>query len=233
MIISCPSCSARFTVDDSALGPEGRKVKCSKCGHVWLQQPELAAPEPAPDPPPAVAAAMRAAEEDPAPVRRRPPRAPVREERRSGARGMWILLVVVLAAVLGGGYFFRNEIMTELPATEAIFAAVGLGPEAPYAGLDLIDVVSKQEDAADGSKILKVTGKVINKSDKPKDVPELSGRLYDEENRELYRWTFKAPQPGRLLPSEEVTFATQVKNPNVKAAGLTITFSEVKKTAKP
>ena len=233
MIISCPSCSARFTVDDSALGPEGRKVKCSKCGHIWHQQPEPVALEPDPEPPPAVAAALRAAEEDPAPVRRRPrAAAPVREKRRSGAAAMWILLIVILAGILGGGYVYRDRIMSELPATEPIFAAIGLGPESPYAGLDLIGVTSKQEDGPDGAKILKITGKVVNSSDKPKDVPGLSGRLYDEENRELYRWSFKAPQPGRLLPSEEVAFATEVRNPNKKAAGLTITFDEAKKPAK-
>ena len=44
MIVSCPECAARFEVDPPALGPTGRKVRCGKCAHVWMQ--------PAPAPPP-------------------------------------------------------------------------------------------------------------------------------------------------------------------------------------
>ncbi len=40
MIITCPECSARFLVDASALGPEGRVVRCGKCGFSWPQKPD-------------------------------------------------------------------------------------------------------------------------------------------------------------------------------------------------
>ena len=40
MILSCPSCSARFRVDADQLGVAGRKVRCAKCGHVWHATPE-------------------------------------------------------------------------------------------------------------------------------------------------------------------------------------------------
>lgn len=37
MIITCPSCSARYVVDPVKIGPEGRTVKCAKCGNAWAQ----------------------------------------------------------------------------------------------------------------------------------------------------------------------------------------------------
>lgn len=46
MIISCPSCEKQFSVDESRLAPDGTKVRCSKCSHVWRATPGgLSAPE--------------------------------------------------------------------------------------------------------------------------------------------------------------------------------------------
>lgn len=66
MIISCPACATRYAVPETAIGPEGRTVRCAKCKHSWFQdaQPlELkeettsrpTAPPPAQTPPPAPA----------------------------------------------------------------------------------------------------------------------------------------------------------------------------------
>lgn len=68
MLISCPNCATNFSVPDSALGANGRTLKCAKCGHKWHQD----APRPEDDfgldedsfPPP----------RPPAPVMAAPPR---------------------------------------------------------------------------------------------------------------------------------------------------------------
>ncbi len=58
MIIACPACNTRYVVPDSAIGIDGRTVRCAKCKHSWFQDgPELAAPPPpVPEPEPVVEA---------------------------------------------------------------------------------------------------------------------------------------------------------------------------------
>ncbi|MCB2059146.1 MAG: zinc-ribbon domain-containing protein [Novosphingobium sp.] len=59
MIITCPACATRYVVPDSAIGVDGRTVRCAKCRHSWFQEgAELpqrppAAPAPRPEPAPA------------------------------------------------------------------------------------------------------------------------------------------------------------------------------------
>ncbi|WP_277738574.1 DUF3426 domain-containing protein [Ferruginivarius sediminum] len=60
MILTCPSCGARFRIDADKLSPRGRSVRCSKCQHVWHQTP--------PDAGESQAASDTAADETPAAV---------------------------------------------------------------------------------------------------------------------------------------------------------------------
>ena len=39
MIIECPNCHSRFKINPAALGSSGRELLCSKCRHVWHQDP--------------------------------------------------------------------------------------------------------------------------------------------------------------------------------------------------
>ena len=51
MILTCPACSTRYQADEAKFQPEGRQVRCAKCGHVWHQagpDAALLVAEPAP-----------------------------------------------------------------------------------------------------------------------------------------------------------------------------------------
>ncbi|MEJ2516659.1 MAG: zinc-ribbon domain-containing protein, partial [Methyloceanibacter sp.] len=46
-LIICPACGTRYQIK-AAFPPEGRKVRCAKCSHVWQAQPAEAEASPPP-----------------------------------------------------------------------------------------------------------------------------------------------------------------------------------------
>lgn len=81
MIIACPSCATRYVVPDSAIGIDGRTVRCAKCRQSWFQ----AGPEHPIAPPPPPPAAPPAAQREPEPPTARPTAAPEAEPAATAA----------------------------------------------------------------------------------------------------------------------------------------------------
>lgn len=38
MILNCPNCATRYVIPDTAIGAEGRQVRCANCKHSWFQE---------------------------------------------------------------------------------------------------------------------------------------------------------------------------------------------------
>jgi predicted Zn finger-like uncharacterized protein len=224
MIIACPACSTRYVVPDSAIGVEGRTVRCAKCKHSWFQagpelepRPEPVAAQPtakgvAPQVPPAVAEtpppapkaprpapAARAAEpagEGPSPFAHEPPFRP----RRNPAR-LWTLAAVLFAVTVGGlvaaGSVFG--LPTWLSVTPRTFGATR-----PDLQISFPSERQDRRTLPNGTEYFGASGTVTNVGKDVREVPQILIVLRDVHNKVVYTWTVVPPRDV-LKPGESET----------------------------
>lgn len=244
MIITCPSCSARYKLDPAQFGPEGRRVRCTKCAHVWTELPPDDLPRPVvPDVSAAVGAAMEgmsgadtgtdAGADAPPRLDFQPPGDAVARaaaQRRiaaaqgapRGRRVAWLMLVLVVVSLLVAGFLAREAVVHAWPPAERLYAVIGLTPAKPGAGLK-IKVIEHRRDIDGKTAVLIVKGEVTNIANAVRDVPRLKASLRTDHGTELTTWTFATAQ-ARLLPGETAPFVTRIENPSTQATALNIDF---------
>jgi len=154
----------------------------------------------------------------------RPSRRPAERAPRGSrlATVLWVALFLLVAGVASLAIGMRDLVMDRWPAAEAAYDLVGLGPEPPGEGLGLRNVRWRTA-SQDGAPVLRIEGEVANLTDTVRNVPPIQGILYDNDDRELQRWTFAPPEP-RLLPGENAAFSTELSNPAEGAVRLRIAF---------
>lgn len=218
MLITCPTCATRYTVSAASVGPEGRKVRCAKCGHTWQQYrvPERSAAE------------TRAFDDEATELR-----TPTRETRTAGgtmgAAGTgrrrlpvgWIAFGAVVVALTAGGVLAREAIVDAWPPSARLYELVGLPVDPPGAGLKLQGVRSEHR-VENGAALLIVEGRIVNDSDRERAVPKLRAVTLDAEKKPLKTWTIEPSQNG-LLPGEVAIFQSAEPDPGA-AAEVMISF---------
>jgi predicted Zn finger-like uncharacterized protein len=231
MILTCPECTTRYQTDASLFAPPGRKVKCAKCAHVWLQaapppEPELnaameepSAPESVPEPEPQRAAYDAPADYAPAAtsyVARQNTYAPATQPKRRGSWASrlalvfgWVALVGAVLLVGWSADSYRQQIASLWPQSSSLYAALGLHVNAR--GIDIRDVVDNVVKE-DGQPVLAVSGTLANITKRELTVPQVSVTLTDDDKRTLYQWSFSSGVQT-LKPGQTVRFRTRLSSP--------------------
>lgn len=219
MILSCTACGTRYLIDPVLLGPEGRVVRCAKCGHQWTQTPPEDLPRQVELPP--LESDFRTIPGAARPPGTNLPAFPPQRRPRSGVIA-WAILLLIVGGVIGGGILARGAIVAAWPPAAKLYELIGYAHEEVGSGLELRNVSSASR-SEDGVPVLAIEGEVANVSSAARDVPTMRV-IVKEGDKDGQNWTFKAAQ-SRLLPGESASFVTSVRNPSPNATGLTITFT--------
>lgn len=219
MIVSCPTCSTRYTLSDESLGTDGRKVRCARCGHTWWQMPEWADPDPVvPDAPTEIRPAKAA--KPAAKTKVKPPKAPRAKPARSTVIG-FSLLGVLVAGTVAGGYFGRDAIVRGWPPAALFYETIGIQVEPPGFGLELRSIRSEQK-LEGGKTVLLLDGEIANTTDVERALPPLRAITFGAEHKPLQSWTIEPSAPV-LLPGAVVSFHHSQPDPG-PVTEVTITF---------
>jgi len=214
MIITCPQCGTRYTMDAASVPASGRKVRCSKCGHMWHQ----AAPEPErilstnavlAGVTTEAATPLRGFAETGAIVA-----PPIEAPRRSWAERIgliagWTGLAALLVLIGWMGMRFRQEIETLWPQSSALYATFGV--KVNSRGIEINDVTYRHA-TENGRPMLEVTGKLVNVSSHEIAVPRVRVSLTDDAQRELYHWIYNPPV-RTLAVGQSIGFSTKLAGP--------------------
>ncbi len=161
---------------------------------------------------------------DETPRAARKPRPAVRKPRNRAAKVVSLFaLVLLISGVASVAIFMKQKVMIWLPATQRLYAMVGMEPAVLGRGLQIVEPKPTKE--VDGNdQILIVEGDIRNISSEAVDVPLMRGALLDKQGKELQIWTFTAAK-SRIKPGETAQYRTEFRNPPSSAESLDITFT--------
>lgn len=213
MILACPACDTRYAVPDSAIGAEGRTVRCARCRHSWfqagteldletLEREGSAKAEPTPRqpwhdvPPIGNDEHETSAAADRSQFSAEPPFRPRRNPLKMWGMAASLFAVLATGTVAAVSYAGLPD---WVPVSRPTFAM-----EEPDLVLDFPAEQQDRRTLPDGSEYFGVAGAIKNVGRETKAVPPVLIVLYDSRNRKVYNWEI-LPRQGRLQPGETLS----------------------------
>jgi predicted Zn finger-like uncharacterized protein len=249
MILECTACGTRYLVADTAIGGDGRTVRCANCRHSWFQPPALldlsararaAAPEPVDEPEPVAVAAPVAEAAAPAPVSQAPARSFVDEAIAAPAEDPFAYRPpfkprvnparrATAAAVVAGSAMLLGAGAILYSSAPGLAAQLGLPLGPQETPLLFAEKAIARSNTASGNELFTVSGKVVNPSAESQRVPDIRAELRDAGGRIVYSWTI-TPQVRTLGPQRALDFSSGKYDVPANSKMLELSFSGARGT---
>lgn len=225
MFITCSECGTKYQLPPDALGGAGRDVRCTKCGHVWFQEP-IVAPESVgfkdSDVPESLvsiltgeidsgeeAEAIPRVATEPTPGPTPEPSVtidtPAPKSRRvidtsflpegAGVAAAVFAVLMMISAITL--LVFQQPLVRAWPPIAALYQSVGLKLSVPGQGIEIRNLLAEQSKAQDD--VLFVTATLVNMSPRAVDYPSVKVSLQAADGSILKDWRFRA-NSGRFEP---------------------------------
>ncbi|ESQ85943.1 hypothetical protein AEAC466_01815 [Asticcacaulis sp. AC466] len=227
MILSCPNCATKYTLNEAQLGPRGRTVRCAACKTTWHAEiPEKPIDLSFSD----VKKQKEPAEELHEVKAKKLPlkyRAMLNDQKRVKAltaQGMiWGGLGAVLVLLLVLGYFLRVDIVRMFPSVAGAYAMVGMDVKGTPLRFGTID---GQAGFKGGRFVVTVKAQVNNTSGKAVPVPPVRVKLLDAKLQEFS--SLLMPADGLVVgPHATRTLVFDVADPKNLTSSLDVDFDLV------
>lgn len=225
MILQCPSCDARFLVNDALIPLEGRDVRCGRCKHTWFvaSNPipmDGVAPAAAANSPAfasfdeALAHASADEAEEMAGSAARDARLPALHKQTMHWKWSVLPTAGLLVASVLVALFAHYPSWKHAPIASGFYGMMGYSDTK---GLALADVNLVKEKMDDYKTRFLVSGNIMNQRDEEVLLPSVRVSLVDKEGNAVWSQTYEVDKtlsahdiyPFRIT-NAETTFADKV-----------------------
>ena len=222
MIITCPNCSTKYSINKTILGVDGKKVKCFDCDHEWNQtldstkktlQTKLLKEKP-------ILSNVHKEEID---VKRL---FSSKIPKKKNYKFLYLLIpIILILSIYLNKKYFNYEIRDyffKFYKPEFLINKNNNNNDS----FDLIfNQIEKEVSILNNNqKVIKIYGKISNISDmRNHKIPKLQATLLDSKNNVITSWFFYADKED-LEPQESINFTTSYINDKQDISDIKIEF---------
>lgn len=246
MILTCKSCSTRYSIDPKQLVPNGKQVRCIRCGYAWIEQPPDDMPHLMDEKVDALEKTSHSSGEgvhisnivddnvvsnlsetknsykQSQTTRNSVPASTTRKNSKLILLRDWGIFFAFIFLVTSG-YFFRTEVSNFWPPSIKIYESLGLMDPMIYTLV--IGNIEPKKETIGNDLILIVNGNITNISSNIQSIPKLKGVIIGPDSEELFSWTFFSSEKY-IEPGKTLLFNSRVIDPPINSQEVFVTFVE-------
>ncbi len=221
MFVKCPQCHTAYRIENKTLPPEGSKMRCAKCRHVWraLPDPETGT---SPDSPLIEPEAFRFAFSREDHIVREPVNTfPQPPRRNLLGRILFFLVLATLAVVI---YCERRPIINAFPQTAAFYQKLDRLYNRSAVPLKITSLVWGYEQQ-NRHPAIRLRGEIANPGEQRQPIPSLRISLCDNRQK-LIRSLTVIPTAKTIAPEGRIRFQTVFAAPETPVGQIYAVFDE-------